>query len=127
MRHGWAVFRTLVVLGVALGGFTQHAFGGELADDHLGMQMSPLVLLCASDVQKDLNLDRGQIAVCRRATVAFYDRAALLKGRKDAGARAVRKAVDQEMTQWLDKISDPRATWPPRADRFAVGRGLGDA
>ena len=67
MRHGWTVFRTLVILGVGLGGFTRNARGGELADDRLGIQMSPIVLLARSDVQKDLNLDPRQVAACRRA------------------------------------------------------------
>jgi hypothetical protein len=107
MRHGWTVFRTLVVLGVGLGGFTRNALGGELADDRLGMQIAPIVLLARSDVQRDLNLEPRQIAACRRAAGALYDRAALLKGRKDAGARAARRAIDEEMTKWLDKILTP--------------------
>ncbi len=107
MRHGWTVFRTLIILGVGLCGFTRHAHGGELADDRLGMQTAPILLLTRSDVQKSLNLEPRQIAACRQAAVALYDRAALLKGRKDAGARAARRAIDQEMSLWLDKYLSP--------------------
>jgi hypothetical protein len=107
MRHGWAVFRTLIVLGVGLGGFTPHARGSDLGDDRLGMRTVPIVLLTRSDVQKDLKLDTRQIAACRQAMVALYDRAALLKGRKDAGAQAARHSIDQAMSQWLDQYLTP--------------------
>jgi hypothetical protein len=83
MRHGWTVFRTLMVVGVGLGGFARYTHGGELADDRLGFQMAPIVLLARSDVQKDLNLEPKQIAACRRAAVALYDRAARRR-RRDA-------------------------------------------
>ena len=86
MRHGWTISRILIVLGVALGGFTRHARGGEPTDDRLGMRTVPIVLLTRSDVQRDLKLDPKQVDVCRQRGSCIYDRAARLSGRKDAGA-----------------------------------------
>lgn len=107
MRHGSTLFRTLILVVLGVGGFTGYALGGELADDRLGMRTVPILLLTRSDVQKALNLEPQQVATCRRAAVALYDRAALVKGRKDAGAQAARRAIDQEMSLWLDKYLTP--------------------
>ena len=107
MRHGWTVFPTLIVLGMGLSGFTRPARGGEPLDDRLGTRTVPIFLLTRSDVQADLKLDPKQIAICRRGAIALQRRALLLRGRKDAGATAARRAVDQEMSVLLSDNLTP--------------------
>ena len=107
MRHGWTVFPTLIILGLGLCGFAKPARGGEPLDDRLGMRTVPIFLLTRSDVQADLKLDPKQVAICGRAAVALQRRAMLLRGRKDAGAAAARRAVDQEMSLLLSDNLTP--------------------
>ena len=104
MRHGWTVCRTLIVFGLGLGGFAAHVNGGEPTDDRLGIRTAPLLLLTRADVQKDLGLSPKQGEQCKHAALSFYDRAVRLRGRKDAGARAARKAIDQQTSTWLSKF-----------------------
>ena len=107
MRHGWTVVRTLIILGTGLCGFSPRVQGGELTDDRLGIRTVPILLLTRSDVQRALNLEPKQGAECRRAAFALYDRAAVLRGRKDAGAQAARGVIDREMSSWLDTHLTP--------------------
>jgi hypothetical protein len=107
MRHGWKIARSLIIMGVVLCGLTRHALGGEPTDDRLGMRTVPILLLSRSDVQKDLNLGPKQSIECKQAALKFYDRAFRLKGRKDPGAQAARKAIDFETSAWLDKFLTP--------------------
>jgi hypothetical protein len=107
MRHEWKISRSLVIMGLAVCGLTRHALGGEPTDDRLGMRTVPIFLLARSDVQKDLGLTPKQGEECKHAAFTFYDRAFHIRGRKDAGAQAARKAIDFEMSAWLDKFLTP--------------------
>ena len=101
MRHGWTVFRTLIVLGLALGGFARHAHAGEPTDDRLGIRTTPLLLLTRADVQKDLGLSPQQGEQCKHAALAFYDRAVRLRGRKDAARSRAKgdRSADEYLAQ----------------------------
>ena len=107
MHHGWKIARSLIIMGLAVCGLTGHALGREPTDDRLGMRTVPILLLTRSDVQKDLNLGPKQSTECKQAALKFYDRAFRLKGRKDAGAQAARKAIDFETSAWLEKFLTP--------------------
>jgi hypothetical protein len=107
MRHGWTVFPTLIILGLGLCGFAKPARGGEPLDDLLGRRTVPIFLLTRSDVQADLKLDPKQVAICSHAAITLQHRALRLRGRKDAGASAARRFVDQEMSLLLSDNLTP--------------------
>jgi hypothetical protein len=107
MRHGWTVFPTLIMLGLGLFGLGRPARGGEPLDDRLGARTVPIFLLTRTDIQADLKLDAKQVEICGRAAVALQHRALLLRGRKDAGAAAARRVVDQEMSLLLSDNLTP--------------------
>jgi hypothetical protein len=107
MRHGWTVFPTLIVLGLGLCVFSRPARGGEPLDNRLGWRTAPIFLLTRSDVQADLKLDAKQVAICGRAAAELQRRALPLRGRKDSGAAAARRAVDQAMSLLLSDNLTP--------------------
>jgi hypothetical protein len=107
MRHRWTVFPTLIILGLGLCGFAKPARGGEPLDDLLGRRTVPIFLLTRSDVQADLKLDPKQVAICGHAAITLQHRALRLRGRKDAGAAAARRVVDQEMSLLLSDNLTP--------------------
>ena len=107
MRHRPTVLPALIFLGLGLCGSTQPARGDEPTDDRLGRRTAPIFLLTRSDVQAALKLDSKQIALCQRAAFALQRLASNLKGRKDAGANAARRQIDEEMSLWLSKYLTP--------------------
>jgi hypothetical protein len=108
MRHGWTVFRTLIILGLSVSGVARCACGGEPTDDRLGMRTVPILLVCRPDVQKDLGINPKQAELCKTAARVFYERAFKLRGRNDAGARAARRQIDLDTTNWLGSFLTPQ-------------------
>ena len=97
MRHGWTVCPTLIVIGLGTSADSAGRARRRAADDRLGIRTVPIVLLTRSDVKQDLDLEPEASASCASARrVAFYDRAARLKGGRRARwpaarARSIRK------------------------------------
>ena len=127
MRHGSTMFRTLILLGLGICGFSGHTHRRRARGRPSGYGTVPILLLTRSGRSKSPQSRTRQVAECRRAAVALYDRAALAERTKDAGAQAARRAIDQEMSLWLDKYLTPEQLGRLGADRFAVGRCLRDA
>jgi len=101
MRHGWTVVQALVVLGVGLLQFTDFARGAEPLDDRLGIRTAPIFLLTRSDVQADLKIDPKLAAACQRVAASLRHKASALKGSKVPAMVGARRAIDEEMSQWL--------------------------
>jgi hypothetical protein len=101
MRHGWTVVPTLVVLGLGLSQFTERARGAEPLDDRLGIRTAPIFLMTRSDIQSDLKIDPKLAAACRHVAASLRHKASALKGAKLPAMVAARRAIDEEMSQWL--------------------------
>jgi hypothetical protein len=101
MRQGWTVVPTLIVLGVGLIEFTGRAQGAEPLDDRLGIRTAPIFLLTRSDIQADLKIDPKLAAACEHVAASLRHKASALKGVKIPGMVAARRAILEEMSQWL--------------------------
>jgi hypothetical protein len=101
MRHGWTVVPALVVLGLGLLEVTGLALGAEPLDDRLGIRTAPIFLLMRSDIQSELKIDPKLAAACRHVAASLRHKASSLKGVKLPTMVAARRAIDEEMSQWL--------------------------
>jgi len=101
MRHGWTVFPAVISMLLGLLGFFPPARGGEPLDERLGMPTAPILLLTRADVQSDLKLDPKLVVECQRVAGILQHKASSLKGMRLPGMVAARRAVDEEMSQWL--------------------------
>jgi hypothetical protein len=108
MRHGWTVFPTLIIFGLALCGFTRSAHGAEPWNARLGVRTNPIFLLTRSDIQADLRLNSEQVTECQRAAREFQRRASRLIGRKDPAVVAARREIDGALTDWLGEHLSPQ-------------------
>ncbi len=102
MRSGCPIFSAAFVLVAAAGASvcaSSHA--GEAADGRLGYRTVPIFLLMRPDVQADLKMTSEQVTECHRAAQAFQTRASRLVGRKDQAVVAVRREIDEALTEWL--------------------------
>jgi hypothetical protein len=107
MRHGWMVFLLLSFLSLGPLGFARQARGGEPLDQRLGIRTAPIFLLTRSDVQTDLKLDSKQVAECHRAALTLYRKATGLKGKTGPAMVAARRAIDEELSEWLSNNLSP--------------------
>jgi hypothetical protein len=101
MRHGWTVVPALLVLGLGAFVYNSPALGGEPLDERLGIRTAPIFLLSRSDVQADLKLNPTQIAECRRDAAVLHRKALALKGKTGPAMAGARRAIDEEMGEWL--------------------------
>jgi hypothetical protein len=88
-------------MGLGLLQFTGLARGAEPFDDRLGIRTAPIFLLTRSDIQADLKIDPKLAAACRHVAASLRHKASALKGLKIPAMVAARRAVDEEMSQWL--------------------------
>jgi hypothetical protein len=107
MRHGWTVVPALVILGFGLFDLTGLAHGAEPLDDRLGIRTAPIFLLTRSDIQSELKIDPKLAAACGHVAAGLRLRASSLKGVKVPTIVAARRAIDEEMSQWLVKNLSP--------------------
>ncbi len=82
MRYAQTTAQAIVGLSLALAAMNGFAFGGDVLDDRLGIRTVPLFLLLRADIQADLHLDAKQIALCKKAAQAFYERAVEVRGNR---------------------------------------------
>jgi hypothetical protein len=101
MRHRSTIAPTFLALGLSLAGWTAAGIAAEPLDDRLGIRTAPIMLVLRSDVQADLQLDAQQVALCRRAAQALYQRAVTIKGRVGTGADAARREINEHQTDTL--------------------------
>jgi hypothetical protein len=101
MRHGWTVVPALVFLGLELLQSSPLAHGAEPLDDRLGIRTAPIFLLTRADIQSDLKIDPKLAAASRHVATTLRHRASALKGTKLPAMVAARRAIDEEMSQWL--------------------------
>ncbi len=107
MRHGSTIAPAFFALGLLLAGWNAAGLAGEPLDDRLGIRTAPIMLLLRSDVQADLQLDAQQVALCRRAAQALYQRALAIKGQTGPGADAARREINQQQTNALRQTLNP--------------------
>jgi hypothetical protein len=107
MRHRWTVVPALIILGLGLVDVTGLARGAEPLDDRLGIRTAPIFLLTRSDIQSELKIDPKLAAASRHVATSLRLRASSLKGMKVPTIVAARRAIDEEMSQWLIKNLSP--------------------
>ena len=102
MRAGRWIVLGLAILGggTVLGSMTS-ARGSEPLDDRLGVRVAPVFLMIRSDIQKDLGLERAQIAEVNRFAAVLYGKALSLKGKAGPEVVAARRAIDEEESEWM--------------------------
>jgi hypothetical protein len=107
MRYAQTTAQAIVGLSLALAAFNGFAFGGDVLDDRLGIRTAPLFLLLRADIQGDLGLDPKQIAQCKQAAQAFYERALQVRGITGQGTEAARRDLNGRQTHWLQAALQP--------------------
>lgn len=73
-----------------------------LPDESRGHRVAPILLLSRPDVRADLRLKPEQAAEAGRVIDSMHAKAAQLRGRADAEAVELRRAVDDEQRAWLE-------------------------
>jgi hypothetical protein len=100
MRNG---LRTIVAL--VLSAFvSSETTGAEplIPDSRLGVRTVPLLLLSRPDVRADLGLTENQTREAEDAIRSLYPRAREMAGKQGEDAVAARRAVDNDMQQWIE-------------------------
>jgi hypothetical protein len=102
MRAGRRIVLALAIFGGGmLSGSPKFAAGAEPLDDRLGVRVAPIFLLLRSDIQKDLALERVQIAEVNEIAAELYGKARSLKGNVGPNVVAARRAIDEEGSDWV--------------------------
>ena len=104
MRHG-STLRFLALCGLALAvhpARAQDGGGWALPDESRGARVAPILLLSRPEVRADLRLRPDQAADVDRVIADIFRKAAQVKGRTDAAAVELRRAVDDEQRLWLE-------------------------
>ena len=106
MRHGSMLATACLLASLAI---PARAVAGEptVPDCPQGERVNPLVLLVRPDVGSELKLSPERAEAARRLLGQLHDKAAALKGRRDAQALAARRQVDEEMQRWLARELSP--------------------
>ena len=104
MRHG-STLVCFLACGLVVGAAVGPARAGEgwtLPDQSRGIRVAPILLLSRPEVQADLHLKPEQVAEAAEVVASIHARAAHLRGRTDAAAVELRRAVDDEQRTWLE-------------------------
>lgn len=138
MRQGSTPSR--IVLGALMILMTQaHRAGADegwtLPDKSRGHRVAPILLLSRPEVRADLHLKPDQATEAGRVIASIHGKAAQLRGRNDAAAVELRRAVDDEQRTWLEtrltedqvgRLSEIDLQWEGIA-AVATRPGLGEA
>jgi hypothetical protein len=105
MRHGLTLAPACLVVFLALLGAGPDSPSDEVAilDQRFGLRTAPILLLTRPDVQLDLHLDAGQIAGARSTIARLLDVGLNSKTKSGPVVMTVRKAIDDEMRDWLTR------------------------
>src|SRR5579872_6913513 len=98
MRHGLMVALAGLTSVLALVGAGPEGPSDEVTvlDERFGTYTAPILLLARPDVQRDLQLDAGQIAGAKRTIARLLEQGLRLRNKTGPAVVAGRKAINDE-------------------------------